>query len=65
MKFSSMEILAEKENFKDDGKKSIYIEAEAVLNTKVCKLWSIFIKLVRMLLVETSETCWYLTTFFR
>ena len=60
-----MEILAEKENFKDNGKKSIYIEAEAVLNTKVCKLQSIFIKLVRMLLVETSETCWYLTTFFR
>ena len=60
-----MEILAEKKNFKDNGKKSIYIEAEAVLNTKVCKLQSIFIKLVRMLLVETSETCQYLITFFR
>jgi len=60
-----VKILAEKENFKDDWKKNIYIEAEAVLNTKVCKLWSIFIKLVRILLVKTSEIYWYLTTFFR
>jgi len=45
--------------------KRVSIEAEAVLDTKVCKLWSIFIKLVRILLVKTSETCWYLATFLK
>lgn len=38
------------------------VYTETGLDIKACKSWSWVTKLVKILLVETSETCWHLAT---
>ena len=56
-----MRVLVREEDLKGD-EEGIFASVEVGLDTKICKLQSWLMRLVRILLVKTTKAYWYLAT---